>query len=81
MLNNNKIRRMPADTFEHLVTLKSLRVDHNPIHCDCSMLGLVAWLQRLKPADRLIPCQMPRQLEGRDLVQLSEDELNCSAFL
>lgn len=79
-LNNNKLRRMPGDTFEPLTGLMLLRLDHNPIHCDCSMLGLFRWLKRRTPLMQSVLCQLPRELDGRDLLQLNEADLNCSEY-
>lgn len=60
-------------------SLKSLRLDGNPIHCVCEMFWLKDVLEqtRLKNTTSLVLCAEPREVRDRKVVEISSNDLNC----
>jgi hypothetical protein len=80
-LNNNNFKRLPVRPFVSLHSLKSLRLEGNPWHCDCKLRDLWHWLQakRLLLAFNSATCEGPDGLRGRGLHDLdSEEHLACA---
>lgn len=80
-LYGNQIRRIPEGAFAGLPALKRLRLDDNPLECDCSLL----WFRRVLHEARQTllatsSCATPEQLVGKSLADLGEDDFHCSEY-
>lgn len=62
-LLQNKITKINPNAFDGLSVLKLLRVDSNPVNCDCSTMELKEKFQR-RNARLTILCQKPSHLIG-----------------
>ena len=63
------------------VSLKSLSLQGSPIDCNCSIVWLINALQPTNTSriNHDIPkCQSPTNLETRELLSLTAEELNCN---
>lgn len=81
-LHGNKIQRLPYGLFDNMNLLKMLRLDSNLLECDCSVMWLVKHLQETKNhLNASASCKSPRVMEGKNLLDMSEDELHCSEFI
>lgn len=46
LLEANYLSYLPAKILDGLLTIRQLRLERNPWHCDCSAAYLATWLQR-----------------------------------
>jgi hypothetical protein len=78
-LYGNKIQRLPFGLFDNMNSLKMLRLDSNLLECDCTVMWLVKHLQEMKShLNASANCKSPKVMEGKNLVDMTEDELHCS---
>ena len=60
-------------------SLKMLRLDSNLLECDCSVMWLVKHLQQAgNQLSVYASCKSPKVMEGKNLLEMNEDELHCS---
>ncbi|XP_063968758.1 peroxidasin homolog isoform X1 [Lytechinus pictus] len=79
-LNNNNISILEPGTFYGLGSLKRLRLDSNQLICNCKLLSLIQMLSlasRRRNTQAAATCHFPETLRGRNLVDLTPEELNC----
>lgn len=80
-LHGNKIQRLPYGLFDNMKSLRMLRLDSNLLECDCSVMWLVKHIQETKNhLNASATCKSPRIMEGKNLLDMTEDELHCSEF-
>lgn len=78
-LYGNKIQQLPFGVFDNMNSLKMLRLDSNLLECDCSVMWLVKHLQQARNhLNASASCKSPEVMEGKNLVEMNEDELHCS---
>jgi hypothetical protein len=81
-LHGNKIQRLPYGLFDNMNSLRLLRLDSNLLECDCSVMWLVKHLQETKHhLNASATCKSPRIMEGKNLLDMTEEELHCSECL
>jgi hypothetical protein len=81
-LKENKIQRLPLGLLDNMNSLQMLRLDSNLLECDCSVMWLVKHLKETKnQLAAYANCKTPRIMEGKNLVEMSEEELHCSEYL
>lgn len=81
-LNSNRIRRLDSLLLRAFSSLAELRLDGNPLQCDCD----IAWLRELyETAGRdgfqgeAFPlCDSPLRLRGKSFEKLSPSDFRCS---
>ncbi|CAG9800209.1 unnamed protein product [Chironomus riparius] len=77
-LYGNKIQQLPFGVFDNMNSLKMLRLDSNLLECDCSMMWLVKHLQQARNhLNASASCKSPKVMEGKNLLEMNEDELHC----
>ncbi|XP_071494887.1 peroxidasin homolog [Diadema antillarum] len=79
-LNNNNMSILEPGTFYGLESLKRLRLDSNQLICNCKLLSLTQMLSdasRDRNTQAAATCHFPVALRGRNLVDLTPQELNC----
>ncbi|XP_064604306.1 peroxidasin-like isoform X2 [Liolophura sinensis] len=78
-LQNNQLKRLPPGVFAYSNNLRRLRLDSNALICDCQIM----WLAEKLKSDQThtqaaATCQQPRELQGRSLTSIANDEFQCS---
>ncbi|KAG5677507.1 hypothetical protein PVAND_007263 [Polypedilum vanderplanki] len=77
-LYGNRIQRLPFGLLDNMSSLRMLRLDSNLLECDCSVMWLVKHLQQTKShLNASASCKSPRVMEGKNLVDMSAEELHC----
>ncbi|XP_048388804.1 SLIT and NTRK-like protein 5 [Stegostoma tigrinum] len=77
-LRGNRLRALPhAGLLEHLGGLAELQLEDNPWDCGCPLLALKAWLESISYTALVgeVVCETPFRLHGRDLGEVSRQEL------
>ncbi|XP_043547381.1 SLIT and NTRK-like protein 5 isoform X1 [Chiloscyllium plagiosum] len=77
-LRGNRLRSLPhAGLLEHLGGLAELQLEDNPWECGCPLLALKAWLESISYTALVgeVVCETPFRLHGRDLGEVSRQEL------
>ncbi|KAG8199598.1 hypothetical protein JTE90_009435 [Oedothorax gibbosus] len=75
-LSNNSLSTLPQDVFGHLWKTKMhVELRGNPLKCDCRMLWIVHSTE--KPQDIIGKCAHPKRLFGKDIRDLSQEDLKC----
>jgi hypothetical protein len=78
-LYGNKIQHLPTDMLDSMTSLRMLRLDSNLLECDCSAMWLVKHLQQARGhLNASASCKSPRITEGRNLVDMTQDDMQCS---
>lgn len=82
-LGNNQLTVLPftTQTFEQISQLVTLDLSSNPLQCNCQIKPLYHWLLTHFQAE-LVPyvqwlCAQPKELSGKQLGSLSEEQLKC----
>ncbi|CAF1672697.1 unnamed protein product, partial [Adineta ricciae] len=82
-LGNNQLTILPftTQTFEQISQLVTLDLSSNPLQCNCQIKPLYHWLLTHFQAE-LVPyvqwlCAQPKELSGKQLGSLSEEQLKC----
>ncbi|WAR05169.1 PXDN-like protein, partial [Mya arenaria] len=79
MRNNQIMRFAPGDLPLDLGTLKVLDLSNNEIHCDCRMKWIASAVVEDKAnRDIVLKCRYLSRVNGKDLLSLPEEELNCN---
>lgn len=82
-LFNNKLMNLPSEAFTRLPSLKRLRLDGNPIHCNCAVHSLWQYYQQ-HPQHKLLNialnCETPAQLSHRNFNNLKDEDFHCSEY-
>ncbi|XP_065214179.1 peroxidasin [Planococcus citri] len=76
-LFNNNVENIQTDVFATLSNIKTLRLDSNPLNCDCELFWLLDYLSSdpRKGVQISGVCQSPSSLHGKSLPDLkSSDE-------
>ncbi|KAL1466773.1 hypothetical protein MTO96_042509 [Rhipicephalus appendiculatus] len=77
-LNDNHIRTVQKGALQNLRQLRRLRLDGNPLLCDC---GLVWFTQMLREKQTITQasgqCSQPDSLRGRPLTSLDSGDFAC----
>lgn len=80
-LFNNKLMNLPSEAFTRQPSLKRLRLDGNPIHCNCAIYSLWHYYQQ-HPQHKLLnialTCETPANLLHRNFNNLKEEDFHCS---
>lgn len=79
-LHNNKLVNLPLDVFNKLHSLKRLRLDGNPIDCNCGVYSL--WRRWHLDAQRqlmtiTLNCAQPPALQRLSFASLTELHFKC----
>jgi hypothetical protein len=81
-LHGNKIQQLPYGLFDNMNSLRMLRLDSNLLECDCSVMWLMKHLQGARNyLNASASCKSPRAMEGKNLLDMTQDELHCSELL
>ncbi|KAI8430939.1 hypothetical protein MSG28_001055 [Choristoneura fumiferana] len=76
-LHNNRLERIPPDSFTGMPKLHKLRLDSNALICDCNMLWLVRMLTVHSDMTVAATCYGPANAIGTPLSAIKEQDLNC----
>ena len=79
-LENNDISSLDNCVFYQFDKLDTIRLKDNPLHCDCRLRWLRAWLERYTAFELLAVtwrCASPTQHANAPFAQLSETVLTC----
>ncbi|KAG1927397.1 SLIT and NTRK-like protein [Pimephales promelas] len=77
-LRGNQLRVLPyGGLLEHLSRLVELQLEDNPWNCSCELIPLKAWLESISYTALVgdVVCETPFRLHGRDLDEISKQEL------
>uniref|UniRef100_G1P2G4 Leucine rich repeat and Ig domain containing 3 n=1 Tax=Myotis lucifugus TaxID=59463 RepID=G1P2G4_MYOLU len=74
-LSNNLLSTLEESTFHSVNTLETLRVDGNPLACDCRLLWIVQRRKTLNFDGRLPVCATPAEVRGDALRNLPDSAL------
>ncbi|KAB7507387.1 Leucine-rich repeats and immunoglobulin-like domains protein 2 [Armadillidium nasatum] len=81
-LTSNDITLLQPNVFNYTPSLSTLSLADNPLHCDCSLSWLWAWLKshpHLKTENKNnVVCATPPALENAPLVDVNISDLSCS---
>ncbi|XP_035696630.1 leucine-rich repeat-containing protein 15-like [Branchiostoma floridae] len=78
MYDGNPLHFVPADILQGLHNLSAFIADNDPFHCDCQMKGFTTWLHKqAKPPFVYVFCASPPSLQGKNLNDVSPDNLTC----
>ncbi|XP_078582982.1 uncharacterized protein LOC144865845 [Branchiostoma floridae x Branchiostoma japonicum] len=77
-LANNLASYLPGNIFAGFKNLSKVTLDNNPWACDCLMKDFAQWLNTSSPTlDIEVECRTPSKHFGKNLRDLSLDELTC----
>ena len=79
-LDHNKLKAIPSAS--PLTKLSKISLNDNPFHCDCNFLKVIKNLKNRKILNfyhQKPLCASPFHMRGRDIFNLSKDELNCTS--
>ena len=62
----------------HVIFFPFRVLESNPLHCTCDLLWLSRFLRKIKSNNIKSTCTAPKHLEGRTLISLTPEDLNCS---
>ncbi|CAH1393719.1 unnamed protein product [Nezara viridula] len=80
-LNNNNLTSLPANLFDDLYRLRTLRLSENKFACDCHITWLTKWLKKFPRLGLYTRCYSPNHLKGQSVVDLNEQDLRCSGVV
>ncbi|XP_067842593.1 SLIT and NTRK-like protein 5 [Heptranchias perlo] len=77
-LRGNRLKMLPyAGLLEHMDRVVELQLEENPWNCTCELIALKAWLESISYTALVgeVVCETPFRLHGRDLDEVSKQEL------
>ncbi|XP_067300825.1 SLIT and NTRK-like protein 5 [Pseudorasbora parva] len=77
-LRGNQLKVLPyIGLLEHLSHIVELQLEENPWNCSCELIALKAWLESISYTALVgdVVCETPFRLHGRDLDEISKQEL------
>ncbi|XP_026073173.1 SLIT and NTRK-like protein 5 [Carassius auratus] len=77
-LRGNQLKVLPnIGLLEHLSHIVELQLEENPWDCSCELIALKAWLESISYTALVgdVVCETPFRLHGRDLDEISKQEL------
>ncbi|XP_017780514.1 PREDICTED: adhesion G protein-coupled receptor A3 [Nicrophorus vespilloides] len=80
-LNQNQITSIEKGTFNPFMKLKQLDISNNPLKCDCALLWLLDWADKLSVKLMSNPkCETPQTFYGKPLRKLKVGvEIHCKS--
>uniref|UniRef100_A0AAY4DIZ3 SLIT and NTRK-like protein 5 n=1 Tax=Denticeps clupeoides TaxID=299321 RepID=A0AAY4DIZ3_9TELE len=77
-LRGNQLKLLPyTGLLEHMNKIVELQLEENPWNCSCELIPLKAWLESISYTALVgdVVCETPFRLHGRDLDEVSKQEL------
>ncbi|KAL4635755.1 SLIT and NTRK-like protein 5 [Arapaima gigas] len=77
-LRGNRLKMFPyVGLLEHMDKVVELQLEENPWNCSCELITLKAWLESISYTALVgeVVCETPFRLHGRDLDEVSKQEL------
>ncbi|XP_023648839.1 SLIT and NTRK-like protein 5 [Paramormyrops kingsleyae] len=77
-LRGNRLKMFPyVGLLEHMDKVVEIRLEENPWNCSCELIALKAWLESIAYTALVgeVVCDSPFRLHGRDLDEVSKQEL------
>lgn len=77
-LRGNQLKLLPYNgLLEHMNKIVELQLEENPWNCSCELIPLKAWLESISYTALVgdVVCETPFRLHGRDLDEVSKQEL------
>ncbi|TNN62908.1 SLIT and NTRK-like protein 5 [Liparis tanakae] len=77
-LRGNRLKMFPYNgLLEHMDKVVELQLEENPWNCSCELIALKAWLESIAYTALVgeVVCETPFRLHGRDLDEVSKQEL------
>lgn len=77
-LRGNRLKMFPyIGLLEHMDKVVELQLEENPWNCSCELIALKAWLESIAYTALVgeVVCETPFRLHGRDLDEVSKQEL------
>ncbi|XP_030642802.1 SLIT and NTRK-like protein 5 [Chanos chanos] len=77
-LRGNQLKLLPYNgLLEHMDKIVELQLEENPWNCSCELIALKAWLESISYTALVgdVVCETPFRLHGRDLDEISKQEL------
>ncbi|KAG7260035.1 hypothetical protein CRUP_012280 [Coryphaenoides rupestris] len=77
-LRGNRLKAFPyMGLLEHMDKVVELQLEENPWNCSCELIALKAWLESISYTALVgeVVCETPFRLHGRDLDEVSKQEL------
>lgn len=80
-LSDNHLTTIPQGVLDKMTYLNVLRLDANPLHCDCSLKWLYTFTKaKGVPVQFHAACQTPSHLYGRAFSTLEATDFKCSKY-
>lgn len=77
-LRGNQLKVLPySGLLEHMTSVVELQLEENPWNCSCELIALKTWLESISYTALVgdVVCEFPFRLHGRDLDEVSKQEL------
>lgn len=77
-LRGNQLKVLPySGLLEHMNGVVELQLEENPWNCSCELIALKTWLESISYTALVgdVVCEFPFRLHGRDLDEVSKQEL------
>ncbi|XP_076858051.1 SLIT and NTRK-like protein 5 [Brachyhypopomus gauderio] len=77
-LRGNQLKMLAyTGLLEHMGNIVELQLEENPWNCSCELIALKAWLESISYTALVgdVVCETPFRLHGRDLDEISKQEL------
>ncbi|KAK5611289.1 hypothetical protein CRENBAI_019039 [Crenichthys baileyi] len=77
-LRGNQLKVLPyIGLLEHMNSVVELQLEENPWNCSCELIALKTWLESISYTALVgdVVCEFPFRLHGRDLDEVSKQEL------
>uniref|UniRef100_A0A7N8XAJ2 SLIT and NTRK-like family, member 5b n=1 Tax=Mastacembelus armatus TaxID=205130 RepID=A0A7N8XAJ2_9TELE len=77
-LRGNQLKVLPySGLLEHMNSVVELQLEENPWNCSCELIALKTWLESISYTALVgdVVCEFPFRLHGRDLDEVSKQEL------
>ncbi|KAM9710894.1 SLIT and NTRK-like protein 5 isoform 1-T2 [Menidia menidia] len=77
-LRGNQLKVLPyTGLLEHMNSVVELQLEENPWNCSCELIALKTWLESISYTALVgdVVCEFPFRLHGRDLDEVSKQEL------
>uniref|UniRef100_A0A3P9MI41 SLIT and NTRK-like family, member 5b n=1 Tax=Oryzias latipes TaxID=8090 RepID=A0A3P9MI41_ORYLA len=77
-LRGNQLKVLPyTGLLEHMNSVVELQLEENPWNCSCELIALKTWLESILYTALVgdVVCEFPFRLHGRDLGEVSKQEL------